>query len=197
MQPKIAAVVLAAGEARRMGRNKLLEEVGGKPMLRHVTEAALASRATPVIVVTGNKAEDIRAVLSPLPLTFRHNPDYSRGLSTSLKEGVKRVPPDCEGAIVLLGDMPGVGPELIDRLVGAFAPDVGRAIIVPVRQGRRGNPVVWARRFFEEMGTLTGDQGARSLFGHYPDLTFEVPVEDEGAFTDIDTEEALMAYRSR
>ena len=179
-----------------MGRNKLLEEVDGRAMLRHVAKAALASKAGPVLVVTGNQADKIQAALSPLPLTFQHNPDYSKGLSTSLKCGVKMLAADVEGAVVLLGDMPGVRATLIDRLIDAFDPAAGRAIIVPMRAGRRGNPVLWGRQFFAEMGNLAGDEGARSLFGHYPDLTFEVTVEDDAPFTDIDTEEALTAYRA-
>jgi len=190
-------VVLAAGEARRMGRNKLLEEVAGKPMLRHVAEAALTSKAASVVVVTGNQADKIRAMLSPLPLTFRHNPDYSKGLASSLNCGVKALAADIEGAVILLGDMPGINAGLIDRLIEAFDPVARRAIIVPFRDGKRGNPVLWARRFFAEMGNLAGDQGARSLFGHYPDLTFEVEAEDDAPLTDIDTEEALTAYRTQ
>src|SRR3954470_21871671 len=116
-KPKIGAVILAAGRASRFGRNKLLEPLAGKPMLRHVAEAALASAADPVIVVTGNEAQKIRDMLSPLPLCFCENPDFAMGLSVSLKCGVKALPADCDGVLVLLGDMPGVDTALMDTMI--------------------------------------------------------------------------------
>ena len=196
MQPRIAAVLLAAGQSTRMGRNKLLEPLDGKPMVRHAAEAALASKAWPVLVVTGNEVEKLHAALANLPIYFQHNPDYSKGLATSLIQGLKGLPGPFDGAVILLGDMPGVGAGLIDRLIDAFDPAAGRAIMVPSRAGRRGNPVLWGRRFFDEIQGLSGDSGARSLFGRFPDLIHEVAVEDDAPFTDIDTEEALAAYRT-
>src|SRR4051812_42831115 len=166
MQAKIGAVILAAGRASRFGRNKLLEPLAGKAMRRHIAEPALASAADPVIVVTGNEAQRIRDALAPLPLTFCENPYFAMGLSTSLKCGVKALPADCDGMLVLLGDMPGVDAALIDAMVSAFDPSHSRAIIVAARQGRRGNPVLWARQFFPQIAGLSGDAGARSLFEH-------------------------------
>ncbi len=197
MHPKIGAVILAAGHASRFGRNKLLEPLGGKPMLRHVAEAALASGADPVVVVSGNEAQKIRNLLAPLPLTTCENPDFAMGLSTSLKCGVRALPEDCDGVVVLLGDMPGIDAALIDAMIAAFDPALGRAIIVATRQGRRGNPVLWARQFFAQIASLTGDAGARSLFEHYAGLVFEVEAGHDGPVTDIDTQEALAAYLAR
>ena len=102
-----------------------------------------------------------------MPVTFSDNPDYSKGLSTSLISGLNALPADCDGALILLGDMPAIDPGLLDRLIAAFDPAEDRAIIVPVHDGRRGNPVLWARRFFPEMRELSGDAGARALFGPY------------------------------
>ena len=90
-EPSIAAVVLAAGRSTRMGaENKLLADIGGKPMVRRVVEAALASRARPVLVVTGHQADGVRAALAGLEVAFVDNPDYAVGLSSSLKAGIAR-----------------------------------------------------------------------------------------------------------
>jgi molybdenum cofactor cytidylyltransferase len=196
-QFKVGAVILAAGRASRFGRNKLLEPVAGKAMLRHVAEAALASAADPVLVVTGNEAEKIRLSLTGLPLAFCENPDFAMGLSTSLKRGVKALPGDCEGALVLLGDMPGVDAALIDRMIHAFDPPAGRSIIAATRGGVRGNPVLWARRFFDEIAGLSGDEGARALLARHPQSVFAVEAPSDAPLTDIDTEEALKAYRGQ
>ncbi|HWD49515.1 MAG TPA: molybdopterin-binding/glycosyltransferase family 2 protein [Rhizomicrobium sp.] len=195
--PKIAAVVLAAGMSSRMGSNKLLADVNGKPMVRNVVDAAIASQAGLVIVVTGNNSEAVRETVRGLNIQFRDNPDFSKGLSTSLRLGIKSVPADYDGAMILLGDMPGVSPALIDKLIAAFDPVEDRAICVATRHGKQGNPVLWARRFFPEMLAIEGDVGARNLIGMYGELVCEVEADDDAPLTDIDTPQALEAYRAR
>jgi len=192
----VAAVVLAAGRSTRMGGpNKLLAEIGGKPLVRIVTEQALASKASSVVVVTGHQAEEVRRVLEGLDVTFAHNPQFATGLATSVKAGIAAVPGDADGAIVCLGDMPLIDATLIDRLIGAFAPDRGALITLPASEGRRGNPVLWSRRFFAELMTLEGDIGARHLIERHAEAVAEVAVEGPSAFLDIDTPEALDQAR--
>jgi molybdenum cofactor cytidylyltransferase len=200
--PRIGAIVLAAGHSSRMRAageniNKLLQPLAGKPMIRYAVEAALKSAASDVIVVVGNEHERIRAALDGLPIIFSENADYSNGLSTSLICGLNVLPVDCDGAMMLLGDMPAVSAGLLDRLIAAFEPSEDRAIIVPVHDGTRGNPVLWARRFFDEMRTLTGDAGARALLAPYAGLVCEVEAGSDAPLTDIDTGEALSAFRER
>jgi molybdenum cofactor cytidylyltransferase len=195
--PAIGAVVLAAGQSTRMGSHKLLERIGGKPLVRHAVEAALASAARPVVVVTGNRSEEVKAALVGLDVHFADNPDFAKGLSTSLKCGVSALPQDCDGAVILLADMPDIGAALIDKLIAAFDPAEERAICVATRHGSRGNPVLWARRFFAEIAGLEGDVGAKSLMTAYDELVCEVEAGDDGPLIDIDTPEALQAYRSR
>ena len=200
--PRIGAVILAAGNSSRMrsgdqGINKLLQPLAGRPMLRHVVEAALASAVSDVVVVTGNEKAGVTMALRGLPVTFADNPDYSKGLSTSLISGLNSLPEDCDGAVVLLGDMPAVDSHLLDRLIAAFDPSEDRAIIVASHEGRRGNPVLWARQFFAEMRQLSGDAGARALFAPYAGLVCEVEAGSDAPLTDIDTQEALSAYRMR
>jgi molybdenum cofactor cytidylyltransferase len=193
----IAAIVLGAGRSSRMGGpNKLLAEINGKPLIRMVVEQALASRARPVIVVTGHQRERVEAALSGLPVKFVHNPHFADGLGTSLKTGIAALPADVDGAIVCLGDMPQVDAALIDRLIGAIDPGKGALIAVPIMDGKRGNPVVWSRRFFADLMTVEGDIGARYLIGRYAEAVAEVPVSGMAALTDVDTPEALQAVKA-
>ena len=198
--PRIAAVVLAAGQSRRMGAlNKLLIEVDGEPMVCRVAVAALASKARPVVVVTGHEAERIRAALDGLDVTFAHNPDYAEGMSSSLQRGVEALDPaqasGLDGAVVCLGDMPRTSADLIDRLIAGFDPLEGRAIGVPTYRGKRGNPVLWAARYFGEIRNLSGDVGARHLIGDHADAVYEVESPDHSVTIDVDTPEALDALR--
>jgi molybdenum cofactor cytidylyltransferase len=196
----IAAVVLAAGRSSRMGGpNKLLAEIGGKPLVRHVVDAALASRARPVLVVTGYQRDKVEAALAGLPVKFVHNPHFADGLGTSLKAGIAALgglPAEIDGAIVCLGDMPQVDAALIDRLIGAFDPDHGALVVVPTIDGKRGNPVVWSRRFFPDLMAVEGDVGARYLIGRYTEAVAEVPLTGTAALTDVDTPEALEAVKA-
>ncbi len=190
----VAAIILAAGRSTRMGGpNKLLAELGGKPLVRIVAEQALASKAQGVIVVTGHQADEVKNALRGLKVTFVHNPYFAEGLASSVKAGIAAVPENADGAVICLGDMPLIDAHLVDRLVEAFAPDRGGLIVVPVSDGRRGNPVLWSRRFFNELMTLDGDIGARHLIAKHGEAVAEVPVEGHGAFLDIDTPQALEA----
>jgi molybdenum cofactor cytidylyltransferase len=208
--PRVGAVLLAAGQSRRMGGpNKLLALIPGSsprtgsspgtgtPMVFRVAQRLLASRARPIIAVLGNCADEVDAALGPLPVERVRNPDFAQGLSTSLKCGLAALPGDLDGALVCLGDMPLVAGRHIDRLIAAFNPLEGRAIIVPTRRGKRGNPVLWASRFFPEMAQILGDVGARHLIGEHAELVAEVEMEDDAILVDIDTPEALAALRRK
>ena len=194
---RIAAVILAAGRSTRMGGpNKLLAEIGGRPLVRIAAEQALASRARPVIVVTGHQRDKVEAALEGLDVQRVHNPSFAEGLSTSVKAGLAAVPDDVDGAIVCLGDMPQVSAPLIDKLIAVFDPERGALVVVPTIDGKRGNPVVWARRFFHELMALDGDIGARHVIARYPEAVSEVPLTDIAALVDVDTPEALVRVRA-
>lgn len=193
----VAALVLAAGRGTRMGGpNKLLEPVGARAVVRRVVEAALDGGASPVIVVTGHDGARVRSALAGLGVRFIENPDYANGLSTSLAAAIRAVPGDVPAALVMLGDMPLVDAHLVQRMTAAFAPDQGRLIVVPVSDGRRGNPVLWARRFFPALASIEGDVGARAILASHGEAVAEIDAPGQGILLDVDTPEALAAARA-
>jgi molybdenum cofactor cytidylyltransferase len=177
------------------GPNKLLAELDGKPLVRIVTEQVLASKASSVTVVTGHQAAEVERALRGLNVTFVYNPDFPTGIASSVKAGIGVVPKEAGGALVCLGDMPLIDTHILDRLIAAFAPERGMLIAVPVSDGSRGNPVLWSRRFFGELMSLDGDVGGRNLISRHGEVVAEVAVEDQGAFLDIDTPQALAAMQ--
>jgi molybdenum cofactor cytidylyltransferase len=194
--PRIAALVMAAGESRRMGGcNKLLATIDGVPMVARAVDAAMAGVNGGVYVVTGHEHEQVIRALAGRGVQLVHNPRYAEGLSTSLASGLLALDDDIDGVLICLADMPKVTQAHIEKLVAAFDPLEGRAICVPLWAGKRGHPVLWARRFFAEMGDIKGDVGARHLLGEYAELVCEIPVEDDGVLVDVDSPEALRALR--
>lgn len=194
---RIAAVVLAAGRSTRMGGpNKLLATLDGKPLVRHAAEAALASRADSVTVVTGHMAAEVAAALDGLDVRVVHNPDYAEGLSTSMRTGIGAVPEAAEAAVILLGDMPRVDAAVVDRLIEAYDPARGALVIVPTAAGQRGNPVLISRRFFPDLMAVAGDVGARQVLRGYPEAIVEIELGAAVAL-DLDTPEALAAAGGR
>ncbi len=177
--PRVTAIVLAAGKSSRMGSNKLLELIGGKPMIRHTVEAIAASA-----VDRGHRGDGPRCGTG-WAITVRREDrcsstmrNYADGLSTSLKTGLAAIA-DADAALVCLGDMPRVNAATINRLIAAFNPAEHRAICVPVFNGKPGNPVLWGARYFDEMKALTGDKGARELIAAYSDEMVEVAMPDD------------------
>jgi len=195
---KVAVILLAAGQSRRMGDvNKLLVNVGGVTMVARAADAALNSGADPVIVVTGHESQQVEMALTDRALQIVHNPEYAKGMSTSLRAGLSALPADTSAAVICLGDMPHVDADLIRRLVDAFDPSAGRAICVPTHKGKRGNPVLWAAHYFSEMQRLAGDVGARHLIGEHADAVYEVECSNSAVTFDVDTPEVLKSLAAR
>jgi molybdenum cofactor cytidylyltransferase len=191
---RIAGLVLAGGLSSRMApRNKLLETVGGEPMVRHVATVAIAGGAQPVVVVTGHEAASVAAALRGLAVTIVANPDYADGLSTSLRAGLRALPACIDGALILLGDMPDIETSVLTALMAAFTGPA--AICLPVRHGRRGNPVLWGSAHFAEMMQLTGDSGAKPLMARHETHLIEVEVATDSIFEDVDAPEDLARLK--
>ena len=196
---EVAAIILAAGKASRFRAaageagpaTKLVAMLDGKPLVRHVAEAALASRARPVVVVTGHAQAEVERALSGLPVAFVHNPDFATGLASSLRAGVAALPAAAAGALVLLGDMPRVSPPVIDALIVAKDATPAAKAIVPVLAGKRGNPALVTRALFPAIAALEGDTGARALLAAAGPDVAEVAMEDAAIAFDVDTPDAL------
>ena len=194
---RVAALVLAAGSSRRMaGSNKLLQPVAGVPMVRRAANAALASRSTAVVVVTGFDADAVRESLAGLDLEFANNPEHASGMASSLRAGLGALPADTDAVVVVLGDMPMVTAAHIDSLIAAFDPARGN-IVVPVKGDRRGNPILWPRALFAEMQQVQGDVGARELLKIHAGRVDSVACGDDAIFADVDTPDALRALEPR
>ncbi|MBZ9974504.1 NTP transferase domain-containing protein [Mesorhizobium sp. BR-1-1-10] len=188
---KVGIVLLAAGRSSRMGGpNKLMALFDSQPLVRRTAERALASKASGTIVVTGHQRERVRAALSGLDVTFADNPDFADGLSTSLKAGTACLPEDAAGAMIVLGDMPGVASDDLDRLIDAFRRAGGNSVVRATHQGKRGNPVLLPRSLFAAIAHLEGDTGARHLVEAEGLDVIDVEI-GEGASVDVDTREAL------
>ncbi|MDZ5696466.1 molybdopterin-binding/glycosyltransferase family 2 protein [Chelativorans sp. M5D2P16] len=191
--PKVWAVLLAAGRSRRMGiGNKLMAEFDGKPLVRRVAEQVTGGGAAGVVVVLGHEAERISAALSGLTVKEVQNPHFRSGLASSLKAGIRALPPSAAGALVVLGDMPEVTAEDFNRLLAAFSKAGGEAIVRATHGGKRGNPVILPRTLFAEVERLEGDTGARQIVESAPLEVVDVEL-GPAASLDVDTPEALHA----
>jgi len=194
---EVAAIILAAGRATRWresgGREptKLVALWRGKPLARAAAEAALASRARPVTVVTGHESDAVRAALAGLDLRFVENAAYAEGLSTSLRAGLAAVPAACAGALILLGDMPAVSAALMDALIAGLEARPEALAVAPRGPAGLGNPVLLARALFDQAAALGGDKGARSLVEAAGARRIEIAWAGEEAAFDVDTADAL------
>ncbi len=192
---EIAAMVLAAGLGTRFGASeatKVAASWRGKPLVRWVAEAALASRAAPVLVVTGHAACVVGTALDSLAVTLVHNPLYASGMASSLHAGLRALPPSTRGVIVLLADMPMVSAAIVDALIERFERDGGDAdAVVPLYAGANGNPVLLGRSLLPALATLSGDAGARRLLAEPKCRVLSCPIADAAVVVDVDTPEAL------
>ena len=200
---EIAAIVLAAGRATRFAADegpesasKVFAILEGRPLLAHVVATAAASRAAPVVVVTGRGADRAAAALEGLDVVIAHNARFAEGMAGSLAAGLAAVPDTAEAAVVLLADMPRVARATLDALIAVFTRERPDAV-VPVHGGRRGNPVLIARSLFPALLRLSGDEGARRILAEGSHRVLLCEVDDPGVLVDIDTRDALDALAAR
>ncbi len=188
----VGAILLAAGRSTRMGSFKLLEDLNGRPMVAHATQA-LVDAGLPVLVVLGHQADAVRTALAGLPVQFVEAADYALGMSHSLRAGLAAIPAGWRGVVVALGDMPRVGAVTITAIAAAATSE--RSIVVPVSNGRRGNPVLFGRAWLARLSDSSGDRGGKALLDEIADLVTEVEVADDGVLFDIDDPATLAAAR--
>jgi molybdenum cofactor cytidylyltransferase len=181
----IAAVILAAGRSRRMGTQKLLLPYGGSTVIGHVAREVLRGPVDRVVVVAGQDAGAIAQALAERPLEMVHNPDPEGDMLSSVRCGLRALPTDTEGVLVVLGDQPAITADLVARLVTAFRTG-DRGIVVPVHDGRRGHPLVFSARYAEELLSSHGDTGLRGLLQAHPEDVLELVVDDASVLSDMD-----------
>ncbi len=191
----VVAVVLAAGSGERMGTQKLLLPLRGRPLVRWSVEAALASTAKRVVVVLGDRADAVGECLTGLRVDVVTNTAHALGMSTSLRTGVKAAG-DCDAAIFLLGDQPFVTGDLLDRLIHEFE-RTDKAVVRPVAEGRPANPVLMSAALFPEILRQQGDVGGREVVERHPDEVQPVPLDDPRVVMDIDSREDYELAREQ
>jgi molybdenum cofactor cytidylyltransferase len=188
----VSAILLGAGESKRMGRNKLLLPWRGKTLLEHCVDTLLRSKIKEVIVVLSDKSKEMRSPLEKSSFFMRKklkvtmNPQYRRGMSTSIKKGIQGVDPRSDGILIALGDQPFLKTRTVNALIRAFNQGRGE-IIVPSFKKRKGHPVIFHRRFEKELLRLREDVGGKSILQKYSKNVKAVPVKSEGVIKDIDT----------
>lgn len=190
----IAAVVLAAGESSRMGLPKQNLRLRGVPMLQAVLDTIRGTMVDRVVVVLGAHEPEVRKGVDFRGVRVVVNMAHREGMSASIRAGLAEVP-NAEAALIVLGDQPLLDPRTVDALIRAYRSS-GSPIVVPVYEGRRGNPVLFDSRLFREVMAVTGDVGAKAVVRAHPREVLEVPVGDQGVVVDIDLPADYDSLRS-
>lgn len=196
-QPKVSAILLAAGQSIRMGgQNKLLRELEGKPLLRRSAETLLGSTIDECIVMVPSDMPDYYELLADLPVRLVEVKDAAEGMSRSIRAGIQACRHNADGALLCFADMPDITPQHIDKIVGTYLDAGGEIVVVPLdRHGRRGHPVLFDQRFFESLCDLSGDRGARDLLKSAPEFIRELQL-DSAVTRDLDTLSAWMEWEN-
>ena len=182
----VSAILLAAGESKRMGGvNKLLLPFGSSTILEQAVDTLLNSKLDDVIVVLGYGAKEIRKLITSRSVTIVVNPDFCEGMSTSIVAGLKVINDNAHGIMLALADQPLTDSLTINKLLGAFAAS-NKGIIMPVYHGERGHPIIFANRYKDALSGLKGDIGGREIIGQHLNDTLEVNVNCKGVCVDID-----------
>jgi len=182
------AVILAAGESRRMGSPKLLLPFEGSTVLGTVVREVRRAGLSSILVVLGAEQEKIRAALRDQPVEFVKNPDFRRGMLSSVQCGLQSLPATASAAMLFLADQPSLSGSIIGKLLQARE-RTAQGLIVPVFAGTRGHPLLLSMKYKDEVLTLDPAIGLRELLINHPDDILEVEVEDEAVLKDIDTPE--------
>jgi len=191
----ISAIILAAGESKRMGQAKQLLGIGGKALLQQVLDAVLDSDVDEVILVLGHEAEGIRSAMDVRRARVVVNPDYARGMSTSIQEGLKALDKRSEAFFIVLGDQPEIRPAVYNRLIREFRRGRPSAdILLPAYQGKKGHPALFSIKYLAESFKITGDVGFREIVQKHPEEVLLVDVDTAAILADLDTPEDYREY---
>jgi molybdenum cofactor cytidylyltransferase len=184
----LSAILLAAGESKRMGKTKQLMPMGQSTLLERAIDSLLDSSVDEIIVVLGHKAEEIARTIAGRPVKIVINSDYSQGMSTSIIAGLILVDPRSQAVMLAMGDQPLVESSTINQLIEAFNKN-RKGIAVPTYRGRRGHPIIFDIKYKTELLMLKGDVGGREIIHNHPDDVLMVAIDSESVISDIDTQE--------
>ena len=191
----ISAIILAAGKSTRMGKSKLLMDWNGKTILEQTIDNYLGSAVNEVVIVLGHESYELQKFIGERDVITVINPQYTKGMSTSIVTGMNFLSVQTQGVILALADQPTVGSNTINNLIDAFKTRE-KGIIIPVYYERRGNPVMFDIKYRKELLELTGDSGAREVVERHPEDVAEIFAEEE-VMEDIDTEKDYTALKNR
>jgi len=182
----ISAILLGAGESRRMGVDKLSLPWRRRTVLEHCFETLLKSEVQEIVVVLGPRNKRVKDQFQGGKTKVVVNPYSKRGMSTSIREGLQAIHPGSTGFLIALGDQPFLKTRTINTLVRAFDRREN-GIILPSFRGRMGHPVIFHKRYRKELMNLRGDVGGRTVVDRHPEEVKVVPVKSEGVVKDVDT----------
>ncbi len=187
----IWAIVLAAGESRRMGSPKMLLPYRGLTIIEHVIMNVIASEIEKVVTVLGADKEEIGKLTGKFDIINCYNDDYSLGMLSSVRCGLRSLPDNCSAALVLPGDQPMITTSEINKIITAYRTS-GRGIVLPLYNGKRGHPVIIDMKYRDEVMSLPDSEGLRALAGRHPGDTCEAVTDDPCVLRDIDTREDYL-----
>ncbi len=189
LKQQIAAIILAAGQSKRFGKeNKLLTSLSGEPLILRTLQSIQGFGVGHIIVVTGHDERQVRDAIATFPVTVTHNEYFSEGMGTSIAAGIRAAPENLKAAAICLSDMPNISSTTFELMVRRFADagDMEKKIIVPRLNNRRGHPPLFGRHYFGDLTRLSGDKGARDIMIANKDHLVEVDVNDPGIHQDFD-----------
>ena len=193
----ITAIILAAGESRRMGgQNKLLLPIFGEVLIQKFVRSIRASNVDEVLVVVGHEEEKIKDVLKGQSVRFVENFCYMEGMTTSIQSGIQAASPESDGLLICLADLPFIETSDFNRLICSFTDffdTKSSLIIVPVFKGQRGNPVLFSNQFREIILQHKGE-GCRDIVQKHPECVREVTMENDNVLLDLDTPEDFKLF---
>jgi len=181
----VSAILLAAGESKRMGEPKLLLPFGNSTVLEQAIDNLLNSRVGEIIVVAGDRAQE---PIGNRPVKVAINPAYREGMSTSIVTGLNLIDDSTRAVMLALADQPLVDSQTINKLIEAFISH-DKGIVIPAYKGRRGHPVIFSTKYKEELLGLVGDIGGRQIIEEHPEDVLELAVDSQGINVDIDTKD--------
>ena len=167
--------------------NKLLLPFQGKTIIQTVVDEIIPLNFAEILLITGHEEDKVIAALQGYEVRFVYNVNHALGIATSIKAGIAKSKPEVDGYMIVLGDMPWIDQTALKSLVRSFYAEPDSAIVVPVHDKRRGNPVIFARKYRNQLSKLDGDNGARSIINKFGPQVIEVQIKNERLLMDIDT----------